>query len=209
VLPRDLGYTQTKAVSEKLLWAARQRGLPVSIYRVGFILCHSQTGVGNSQQIWSRLIRDCLSIGFYPKLTDVKEEFLTVDYAAQAITQIAQQKTALGKIFHIMPSPEHNMTTDNLFQHIKKCDKKLKPVPYIDWLNCLKLFIQSGHSSELKPLLPLFTEKIKDGLTFLECYQHSSHFSIKNTQKVLKKINIIDEAITLAIMKRYFRFLTV
>jgi amino acid adenylation domain-containing protein/thioester reductase-like protein len=208
-LPNDLGYSQTKAVSEKLLLdASKKRGAPIVIYRVGFILCHSQSGVTNLQQIWSRLVKDCLQLGHYPHLKDVKEEFVTVDYAAQAITHISQQTDCIGKIFHIMPTKSHNITTNDLFHMISRENKPLIPESYDRWLNRLIQFIGEGGKSALIPLLPLFKEKKQKGLTLLELYQESPDFSVRNTHAALKDIHIVNEKIQSVIIKRYIGYLT-
>jgi len=44
-----LGYSQSKWVSERLVAIARDRGLPVCIYRPPLVSGHSQTGLWNTE----------------------------------------------------------------------------------------------------------------------------------------------------------------
>jgi amino acid adenylation domain-containing protein/thioester reductase-like protein len=206
-LPKDLGYTQTKAVSEKLLCQAHERGLPITIYRVGFILCHSQSGIGNTEQVWSRLIQDCVQLGYYPDFNNIKEEFITVDHAAKSITLISTQLRNIGKIFHIMPKPEYNITTNQLFMMLKTNGKALKPELYEKWLKRLQLFIKAGGSSSLKSMMPLFIEPVQDGLTLLELYKNSPTFSIQNTQNALHDMEKINAKVSPKIASLYLKYL--
>ena len=57
------GYSQTKWVAEKLVRIARNRGLPVSIYRPGNILGDRQTGSCNPNDFISRMIKGCVQFG--------------------------------------------------------------------------------------------------------------------------------------------------
>jgi amino acid adenylation domain-containing protein/thioester reductase-like protein len=207
-LVKDLGYTQSKAVAERLVWNAGQKGIPISIYRVGFILCHSQSGIGNKHQLWARLVRDCLSLGFYPKFENLKEEFVTVDYAAQAIIHIANQKSCLGQIFHIMPSKEKNITTNKFFTMLNQAGASLNPEPFKLWINRLEHHVNLGNESSLKLLMPLFTDNVQDNLTLLELYQNSPEFSVKNTKKALTGAmkGMVDDFISYDTIGRYLRY---
>ncbi len=186
-LPYDLGYTQSKAVAEKLIWQAISRGIPATLYRLGFILCHSQTGIGNTDQLWARLIKDCIYLKCYPQLNDVKGEFITVDDASRAIVSIAYQAHTPGKAFHIVPSPKHNITTNDLFSQIANQDFDLKAKPLSHWCHQLQQAIKRGYNSELALLLPLFTDVVVGDLTLLEAYQNSPHLITHNTQNTLGK----------------------
>ena len=66
-LPGD-GYSQSKWVAERIVVEARSRGFPVSIYRPGRITGHSRTGVGNNDDLFSRLLKACVQLGQVPEL---------------------------------------------------------------------------------------------------------------------------------------------
>ena len=64
----DLGYTQSKWVAEKLITIARNRGLPVSIYRPPLIAGDSQTGIWNTDDFTCRFIKGCIQMGSMPDM---------------------------------------------------------------------------------------------------------------------------------------------
>ena len=57
------GYTQSKWVAEKLVQLARERGLPVTVYRPPLIGWHSQTGAFNESDLVCSMLEGCLHLG--------------------------------------------------------------------------------------------------------------------------------------------------
>ena len=56
------GYVQSKWVADKLVQAARARGVPVCIYRPGLITGHSETGAWNPSDVTSRMLRSWIEL---------------------------------------------------------------------------------------------------------------------------------------------------
>jgi len=207
-LTHDLGYVQSKAVAEKLIWQAKARGIPVTIHRSGFILCHSQTGAGSVEQLWAMFIKDCLPLGAFPQFSALKGEFITVDYASRAIVHISQRMDCLNKVFHIVPIPENNLTTDNLFQLAGECGLPLKARSLADWRQQLRQYIDGPNASALTLLMPLFTDPIENSLTLFEAYQYSPDYSVANTQMALEDSDIVNFVINANILSRYIAYLS-
>lgn len=207
-LSREIGYVQSKAVAEKLIWQASKRKIPVTIYRLGFILCHNETGVGNMKQLWPRFIKDCLVLGYYPNLIDLKGEFITVGYVSQAISRLSRKASSIGRVFHIVPSPEQNMTTDSLFNIIAECDPGvvLKGMPFLSWRKRLECYL-ADNNGDLKLLLPLFKDLVDKDLSLFEAYQHSPHYVVENTQSALKEVGITELPINSIVMKNYIHYI--
>ncbi|MEC4817849.1 MAG: thioester reductase domain-containing protein [Scytonema sp. PMC 1069.18] len=65
-----LAYSQSKWVAEKLVKIARDRGMPVSIYRPPFISGHSQTGAWYKDDVICRTIKGCIQMGSMTDITD-------------------------------------------------------------------------------------------------------------------------------------------
>ena len=63
-----LGYSQSKWVAEQLLLQARDRGIPVTIYRPPLISGDSQTGAWFTGDFSCRLIKGCIQMGMFPDL---------------------------------------------------------------------------------------------------------------------------------------------
>jgi amino acid adenylation domain-containing protein/thioester reductase-like protein len=62
--PTD-GYSQSKWVAERLLEGAADRGLPVTIYRVGEVMPHSIHGVPSRDGLADLLVKACVRTGFW------------------------------------------------------------------------------------------------------------------------------------------------
>lgn len=61
-----VGYAQSKWVAEQLVRLAGGRGVPVSIFRPGYIIGHSETGVTNVDDYLVRLVKGCIQLGRAP-----------------------------------------------------------------------------------------------------------------------------------------------
>jgi len=101
------GYAQSKWVAEKLVMTARDRGIPVCIYRLGTITGHSQTGVSQTNDLICRMIKGFIQLGSAPDLA-LMMTLTPVDYVSRALIHLSRQKTSLGKAFHLLnPHPLH------------------------------------------------------------------------------------------------------
>jgi thioester reductase-like protein len=181
-LPYDIGYAQSKWVAEKLVWQARDRGIPVAVYRPGLLLGHSATGVTNPDDFISRMVRGCIKLGCYPRLREERIQLTSIDYAAGAVVALSLREGSLGKAFHITPPPEHDITLDDLFALVRSAGYPLTEVPFREWEARLTRPGAETPDNPLAPLLPLFTERVYRGLTNLEIYQHTPGYDCRNTR---------------------------
>lgn len=188
----DDGYAQTKWAAEKLILAARAQGVPITIFRPGFIMGHSQTGATNTQDFLSRAMMGCIQIGSYPNLANFKNQIVTVDYASRAIVYLSQQSDWLGQTFHLTPwSAAHDPAWNDLFQWINNYGYPLVERSYADWKDELIHQSKVSQSNFLYPLLPFLSEKIyKQELTILELYENTSSFNCQNAIKGLRGSHI-------------------
>lgn len=99
------GYTGSKWVAEKMVYLARERGIPVSIYRPGLIMSHSETGATQNSDYLLVAFRGYLPMRIlpdYPRIFDT----VPVDYVARAIVGISRKPQAVGRFFHLFnPAP--------------------------------------------------------------------------------------------------------
>ncbi|NEO31150.1 MAG: NAD-dependent epimerase/dehydratase family protein [Symploca sp. SIO3C6] len=162
-----LGYSQTKWVSEKLVEIARDRGLPVVIYRPPFIAGHSQTGVTNTDDFICLMFKGCIQMGIVPDL-DYLLDASPVDYVSQAIVYLSRQKQSLGKVFHLQqPQPMHLRW---FVDWVRSFGYPIQLVSYEQWQEYLKGYIRSPEHP-LYTLLPFLFEKwSSEQLTIPELY---------------------------------------
>ena len=158
------GYSQSKWVAEKLMMAARSRGLPVCIYRPGMITGHSQTGASKTDDLACRLIAGFIQMGSAPDL-DVELSLTPVDYVSSAIVHLSQQPSSLGKAFHLVnPQPIH---LSNLVAQINNFGFPVQQIAYDKWQ--VELVNVKSVDRALTPIASMFTEKVTEAqLTYFE-----------------------------------------
>lgn len=186
-LSRDMGYTQSKWVMEQIAQEAIKQGVPITIFRLGYVFCHSRTGATAKYQWWSALVKTCIQLKCYPILINQKEELTMVDFVSKAIAHISKKTAAIGKVFQLSPEPENNITVMEFFELLAdEFNFDLKPVPYQEWM---KLW-EDDEDSALYPLLNLFKFKAYDDKSIIEIHQNTPDFDISNTMKFLKDSDI-------------------
>lgn len=99
ILP--IGYTQSKWVAERIIWEAKELGIPVIVYRLGHIVGDSESGMCNTGDFIFRIIETCLLLQLYP---NVKGEIapIAVDDVAKIVVGISQNEREYGKTYHII-----------------------------------------------------------------------------------------------------------
>jgi amino acid adenylation domain-containing protein/thioester reductase-like protein len=147
------GYSQTKWVAEKLVQAAAERGIPISIYRPSRISGHSQTGVFNNNDFLYKLIIGCVQLGSAPDI-DIRDNIVPVDYVSQAIVHLSKQEESLGKTFHLVhPQTLHSNT---LIDHIRSSGYAIEQNSYEQWREKLLNVTQNSLEHPLYSLVPFF-----------------------------------------------------
>ncbi|WP_131732593.1 non-ribosomal peptide synthetase [Actinomadura formosensis] len=102
VLPN--GYVASKWVAERLVRAARDRGLPTSIYRPSRVGGHSRTGAGGTEDALWNLIRAMIVLGAVPAEfmadTAFTVDLVPADYVAGAVVHLALRAPG-GRSYHL------------------------------------------------------------------------------------------------------------
>lgn len=181
-ITRDMGYVQSKWVMDQLAQAAVKKGIPVVIFRLGYVLCHSETGVTARNQWWSRIVKTCICLKAYPDLEEQREEFVTVDFVCNAVVHISKKREAIGQTFAISAEGEANITLSEFFESLNThFGYGIRKTPYREWL---KLW-ESAEDIALYPLLSLFKDEVFDKKSIIEMYQHTPDFDTTNTRCLL------------------------
>lgn len=180
------GYPQSKWVSEKLLMSARGRGMPVCIYRPGYISGDSRKGLWNTDDFVCRLIKGCLQLKQSPfmeyNLNSAKSpvciDICPVDYVAGAIVRISLH----DECFHhsnfnvVNPAPIPYL---QIFEIVESFGFDLSHVPYNSWRTRLfQSFEKDAESNALYSVASQFTDTWMKNL-------HGPVYDSKNVQKVI------------------------
>ncbi|MBD1892488.1 non-ribosomal peptide synthetase [Coleofasciculus sp. FACHB-SPT9] len=151
----DTGYAQSKWVAEKLATIARDRGIPVCIYRPGRISWHSQTGLCNKSDNTFRWVKGCIQLGSVPK-RDAMVNLVPIDYASRAIAYLSKQQESLNKDFHIVnPYPAH---WNQVINWVRSFGYPLQEVSYDQWHSELLEAAKTSSGNALSPLVDFMNQ---------------------------------------------------
>lgn len=181
----DIGYTQSKWVTEHLMQDMISKGLPLVLYRPGFMMGATATGNGNNSDFMARLFQGCIQIGCRPYLPNQAKSMIPVDYCTTAIRHISSNAKNFGQTFHLTPQlPSDDIDLEELWGWLSLYGYTLETVSYKDWLERL-----TGGSSLLSnpllPLLPALQEPVQKDLTRWELWNNMAFFDTTHTQEAL------------------------
>ncbi len=192
-----LSYSQSKWVAEKLAMIARERGIPVSIYRPPFISGHSQTGAWYTDDVICRMIKGCIQMGSMTNITDILD-LSPVDYVSKSIVYLSRQREALGKSFHLNnPQP---ISWNQLTDFIRSLGYPIKHISYQNWQSQLSNQARSP-SNPLYPLLPFFLKISSEAQQARE-----PKISCQATQTALAESSIICPPVDAKLLNTYFDY---
>ncbi|MBW4645647.1 MAG: amino acid adenylation domain-containing protein [Goleter apudmare HA4340-LM2] len=197
------GYSQSKWVAEKLVMAARDRGLPVCIYRLGMITGHSQTGAFQPSNMISRMIKGFIQMGCAPKW-DLNMNLAPVDYVARSVEYLSRQPECYGKTFHLL-SP-YALSINQLAADLNSLGYPVTSIPFHQWQAKL---LDMPQENALTPMASLFTQKVLNKQqTFIEttALASSQVFDSSNTQLGLAGSDIICPPINSSVLKAYLSY---
>jgi len=201
-----LGYSQTKWVAEKLVKVARDRGVPVTIYRPPLISGDSKTGICNTHDFINLMVKGCLQMGSFPDV-DYMLDMSPVDYVSQAVVYLSRQQTSLGKAFHLQ-HPQL-VALRSLVDWMSSFGLAVKLIPYEKWQAEL---ISNAISVEnpLYTLRPFLLERWSDRqLTIPDLYlqAHRPVISCEETLKALAGSSIVCPPLDIQLLLTYTSYL--
>jgi amino acid adenylation domain-containing protein/thioester reductase-like protein len=197
------GYSQSKWVAEKLVIAARSRGIPTAIYRPGMLTGHSQTGVSQTNDLMCRMIKGIIQLGAAPDL-DLWINLIPINYASKAIVHVSRQKESLGQAFHVVnPQP---LPWKKLIKEICNLGYQVELISHEKWQDKL-LNLDISQENALIAMRSLFTEKSDNQMTYLETFLLTAQaFSCQNILEKLTDSSIICPSIDTKLLEVYFSF---
>lgn len=187
------GYAISKWVSERLLSEAKNRGLPVSIYRCGYITGETGKGVCNLNDALFMLMKGCIQLGFAPMMQE-KITVLPVDFVSHAITNMSLAKPNGMNVYHI-DHPTGIMWSD-LVAWINDFGYDVKLIPIKQWQEKLVTIRQDN---ALFPFLPYYLAIPEN--------PGSPDVSITRATKLLNSLNITYPDINDALLTIYFDYM--
>ncbi|OQE39131.1 hypothetical protein PENCOP_c007G04755 [Penicillium coprophilum] len=179
----DMGYSQTKWVADEMVQRARDRGLPATIYRPGFVIGDSSRGYGNADDFFARLIMGSIQSGQFPHLPHQRLEYVTVEFVCSAILHIASKTECLGQSYHLVPPDvAQSLSIEETCSLLNQAGYPVKQVPYQEWLEGIQKYL----GSPLEPLLPMLQEPVLGDLTRLQTSIHPPVYDTQNFVQALE-----------------------
>ncbi|WP_329065329.1 amino acid adenylation domain-containing protein [Streptomyces sp. NBC_01429] len=100
------GYQQSKWASERLVEQAAERGLPVTVHRLGRVVGPAGTGYVNEQDFLWSVLRAGIPAGILPDDLFEAETWTPVDHVAQAVVRLSLGPRRPGStVFNHAPRP--------------------------------------------------------------------------------------------------------
>jgi thioester reductase-like protein len=124
------GYDMSKWAAERLVALARDRNLPVSVYRFSNLAGHRRTGIILPQHIFACLVKGCIQLQSAPSEDDVVN-ILPVDLAARSLVELSLTPAAAGMNFHVVNPVQTRIRM--LVEWLRARGFRIDTVPYHDW----------------------------------------------------------------------------
>jgi phthiocerol/phenolphthiocerol synthesis type-I polyketide synthase E len=160
------GYVESKWVAERVLALARERGIPVVLYRTATVAGDSHTGIGNPSDFTLRFAKGCVQMGKAPEL-DIPAYLAPADWVAAALVHLSLRKDSLGRTFHLVP--EQPLRLGELMQHLRELGYALQPLPYEAWRREVLATARNSPEHALHPFLHLFESESLMRVPLLDC----------------------------------------
>ncbi|WP_329619726.1 thioester reductase domain-containing protein [Streptomyces sp. NBC_01255] len=190
------GYVQSKWVCEQLIGTARERGLPVSVYRVDVISGDQRNGACQTRDFVWLSLKGILQAGAVPEGMVGPVHLMPVDYVSAAILSMSGREGAVGRTFHLYNPSE--LTLAEAADHLRSFGYPLGELDRDDWLE----LVRSDRGNALVPLLDAFELLTADSSGFYP------PMDIADTLEVLAGTGVHCPPVTKELFGRYVDFFT-
>ncbi|MFI6046871.1 amino acid adenylation domain-containing protein [Nocardia sp. NPDC051321] len=157
----SLGYLRSKWVSERLVTEAGERGLPVSVFRLGRIGGDSRTGACQTSDFFWLLVKASQEVGLAPEV-DFAVDLAPADFTGSAMVELARTPQPGAHIYHLRnPRP---CTFTDAIGWLRESGWPVRLVPLDQWRDAIAAHAASaGPGSASFSVLSLLSAN--DGLT--------------------------------------------
>ncbi|MEU1866659.1 thioester reductase domain-containing protein [Streptomyces gardneri] len=190
------GYVQSKWVCEQLIGTARERGLPVSVYRVDVISGDQRNGACQTRDFVWLSLKGILQAGAVPEGMVGPVHLMPVDYVSAAILTMSGREGAVGRTFHLYNPSE--LTFAEAAEHLRSFGYPLGELDRDAWLE----LVRSDRGNALVPLLDAFEMLTADSSGFYP------PMDITDTLEVLAGSGVHCPPVTKQLFGRYVDFFT-
>lgn len=197
--PEELhvGYRQSKWVAERLVKIGQDRGLPVTVYRLGRLSGCSMTGACHTHDFLWRMIRAGVEAGCVMDKR-IAMDMAPVDHVARCLLHLIFNPQTQGKTHHLYNAHAPDLRT--VGNWIRAFGLPLEEMPYPDWRKAIMEQARKDPQSASAGLIAFLPQTIAqwDDLVFDQA----------NTLAGLAESPLSIPQIDEAIFHRYLRYFT-
>jgi len=191
----SIGYPKAKWVGERLLAQASERGFDVSVFRTGYLVGQTASGVtpNPKRDHFLRFLKACTQMGCGPADWGAPN-YYPVDWASRIIIAISLDKEASGHVFNLqLPG------RPDWYRLVRFCAEYLGNdisfVPNDVWLN--EHLANVGEDNALYPLRSFYLPSFQlEGLPV--------SFKTPLTDRMMKKLSLSHPKLDREVFNRYF-----
>ncbi|MGI5282730.1 type I polyketide synthase [Nonomuraea polychroma] len=154
------GYVQSKWVAEQVIGLARERGLPVSVFRVDVICGDRINGACQTRDFVWLSLKGLLQAGAFPQGIGGTLHLVPVDYVSSAIVSLATQPDTAGRTFHLYN--RNGLSFGDCVEHLRALGYPLREQDWDGW----RELVNSDRGNAMIPLLDAFELMAADGGNF-------------------------------------------
>lgn len=181
---------------------AGERGVPVAVFRPGFVVADSKTGACNGDDHLDLFFRSCLKMGSFPE--DIPPvPVVPVNTLATAIVSLSERYDLKNRVFHLI-NPKLLSAVEMLAEY-GKAEGKLKKIDTEAWFSLVEATIDTAEPLPIVQFLAAYKMRMLlfkvEGKGFADLYD--CHY----TCACLQENNITYPEATLDVTKAYFGFL--
>lgn len=146
------GYDRSKWVAEQIVYLAQDRGVPINIYRAGFISGDTHAGIANKMDPVALMFGVAFCIGHVFHI-DALLHLTPVDYCSTALVRLSLNAQAVNGIFHLVQ--EYPLNCVELIEWLRDEGYRLDYAEFPEWYERLKVLCRTH--PQFIPVLYLFS----------------------------------------------------
>ncbi|WP_455409908.1 thioester reductase domain-containing protein [Streptomyces hiroshimensis] len=154
------GYVQSKWVAEQMIGLARERGLPVSVYRVDVISGDQVNGACQTRDFVWLSLKGLIQAGAVPDNLAGAVHAVPVDYVSSAIVTISREGAHTGGTYHLYNPSALSFT--QFADHLRSFGYALDDLDWRTW----RARVTSDPDNAMTPLLEAFEVMVSDSGSF-------------------------------------------
>ncbi|MEV0589366.1 thioester reductase domain-containing protein [Nonomuraea sp. NPDC050310] len=144
------GYVQSKWVAEQVIGLARERGLPVSVFRVDVICGDQVRGACQTRDFVWLSLKGLLQAGTFPEGLGGRLHLVPVDYVSAAIVHLAGRAGSAGGTFHLYN--REGAGFGDFVAHLRALGHPLRERDWAGW----RARVDADRRNAMTPLLDAF-----------------------------------------------------